>query len=424
MKNTQKALAALLILTLLWWGAPAAALAVGIQAGLPATIDIGTTSSTPTEIAFGGRVWQVIGQDGTGVYSSANTATLLLKGDQSMAVTPYNAADTNPEYSISTLKAVLDGQYTALAGSNAKEAALVNGRDIEGFSYDTQMVDYTDRVAGAPVTGVKYWPLSENEANALTSNVRSIGQKVWLRTLGYYWSVKTVEADGSIGDRFGNNARDNHNAARPAFNLDLRDVLLTSEAAASGKASAAVGNGLVAATAAAGAIKFTMQDADTGFLNLSVADTRPRTAMAGGTVRIAYTGAITGANQYVSCVLTDTVDNVLYYGKLATAASGTAGIAIPSDLPVGSYLIKIFNEQANEDTYTDFASAPVTIPLTVSASNGGGSNDSDWIGSAAALPLPIQPPKTGEDVRAAWLLCMAGSAAGAFAFRKKRQSAK
>ncbi|MDR0840330.1 MAG: hypothetical protein LBN26_02960 [Christensenellaceae bacterium] len=53
------------------------------------------------------------------------------------------------------------------------------------------------------------------------------------------------------------------------------------------------------------------------------------------------------------------------------------------------------------------------------------SNDDDDDNGIVTLPLPIQPPKTGEGAGAAWLLCMAGSAAVAFVvFNKKRQSAK
>ncbi|MDR0840832.1 MAG: InlB B-repeat-containing protein [Christensenellaceae bacterium] len=51
-------------------------------------------------------------------------------------------------------------------------------------------------------------------------------------------------------------------------------------------------------------------------------------------------------------------------------------------------------------------------------------DDDDWTSSAVTLPLPILPPKTGGGGGAAWLLCVAGGIALAFAFRKKRQSAK
>ncbi|MDR0841398.1 MAG: hypothetical protein LBN26_08480 [Christensenellaceae bacterium] len=50
-------------------------------------------------------------------------------------------------------------------------------------------------------------------------------------------------------------------------------------------------------------------------------------------------------------------------------------------------------------------------------------DDDDWSSPVVTLPLPIQPPKTGEGAGAAWLLVLGGMAL-AFALGKKRQGAK
>jgi LPXTG-motif cell wall-anchored protein len=65
----------------------------------------------------------------------------------------------------------------------------------------------------------------------------------------------------------------------------------------------------------------------------------------------------------------DSTNEVKYYGKLAQAMAGggPASISIPADMPVGSYTIRMFNEEINGDHYTDFACTPIDIQLTVNA---------------------------------------------------------
>jgi len=82
-------------------------------------------------------------------------------------------------------------------------------------------------------------------------------------------------------------------------------------------------------------------------------------------VNIAYTGATTGTNNYVSAVIEDSGGTVLYYGKLADTASGTAGFNVPASLADGNYTIRLFTEEANGDDFTDFASLPIDIQMTV-----------------------------------------------------------
>jgi len=150
---------------------------------------------------------------------------------------------------------------------------------------------------------------------------------------------------------------------RPAFKLDLSSVIFTSAASGeSSKASATLGIGLVSTTVPTGAVKLTVLD--TG-LTLTCSDTAGRTARAGDAVHITYSNAIAGTGNYVSAIIADNDDAVLYYGKLAVASSGTASFNIPSLLAEGDYTIRLFAEQVNGDNYTDFASMPINIPLTV-----------------------------------------------------------
>ena len=86
----------------------------------------------------------------------------------------------------------------------------------------------------------------------------------------------------------------------------------------------------------------------------------------GDTVKLNYSGATTGTNEYISVIIADN-SGAQYYGRVAqpTEATGTVDIKIPSDLVAGNYTLKVFNEQCNGDWETDYASKFTDISLTV-----------------------------------------------------------
>ena len=91
-------------------------------------------------------------------------------------------------------------------------------------------------------------------------------------------------------------------------------------------------------------------------------------AAPGGTITLTYGGAATGEKEYVSLLLCDSTGaSVLRYGSSAalTSASGTASFTVPNDLALGSYTLKVFNEQRNGDYKADYASAFDEVTLTV-----------------------------------------------------------
>lgn len=151
-------------------------------------------------------------------------------------------------------------------------------------------------------------------------------------------------------------------AARPAFNLNKDSVLFSS--ALTAKADAVDSNLAAIADAAPTEWKLTLKDdARSGF---GVTESSLSAAQ-GETKTINYSGAETGENEYVSAMICDNDNNVLYYGRLvnSTLNSGSADITVPSDLTEGEYTLKIFNEQYNGDTQTDISSDFIDIPLTV-----------------------------------------------------------
>ena len=153
---------------------------------------------------------------------------------------------------------------------------------------------------------------------------------------------------------------------RPTFNLDLSSVLFTA-ADVGGKTDAAADGSLTAVSAYTGSQwKLTLKDAGRNNFSANANGQTSVFALAGSSLQITYSGAKTGNNEYVSVLLCDSDDTVLYYGNIAqNSAGGTAAFSIPSELAPGSYTLKVFSEQCNGDKKTDYASAFQNIALKV-----------------------------------------------------------
>ena len=373
MQNKKKKLISTLLALIMLLGLIAAvqtaAGAADIQAGTP-TFKLGTTDGTdsPTIVGFAGKQWAVIGHNGAGVASPNGTLTLLLANDQSYGETRFHA-DSN-QYSSSDLKTAMDSAYNGI--SNAKEKDMVKARDLAGGSANWGATGYNpDNIAGPAVSGARFWPLSVAEADKVNEEVRKFTVGWWLRSPGITgdrapyvindgnFTVSGYDVNWSFGASGG--------AVRPAFNLNLSSVIFTSAAAGGKSGNVGANLSTAAEPSATDTVKFT---AINSTLKLACTDTAVRTVKTSYTVNIMYSGATAGDNNYVSCVITDSTNKVLYYGKLAKTTTGmtggTASFTVPA-LADGSYTIKLFSEEANGDNYTDFCSEPINIPMTVSA---------------------------------------------------------
>ncbi len=151
-------------------------------------------------------------------------------------------------------------------------------------------------------------------------------------------------------------------AARPAFNLNLNSVLFTS-AAVGGKPD----GGLTTISEYSGnEWKLTLKDSNRS--NFAVTSAAVTAYTNGSTVEISYTGAKTGANEYISALLVDDNGNPTYYGRSnapLTETDGTAQLSVPAGFAEGNYMLKVFNEQYNDNYKTDYASDFTDISLTV-----------------------------------------------------------
>ena len=59
--------------------------------------------------------------------------------------------------------------------------------------------------------------------------------------------------------------------------------------------------------------KLTVLDANRGF---KLTDTTARTVVQGDKLVLNYTDAVTGDSEYVSAIISDSANNILYYGQL------------------------------------------------------------------------------------------------------------
>ncbi|MCL2462114.1 MAG: Ig-like domain-containing protein, partial [Defluviitaleaceae bacterium] len=130
---------------------------------------------------------------------------------------------------------------------------------------------------------------------------------------------------------------------------------------------ASMSGGVVQEVAALEGNLFKLTLFSTAVGDVAIADTSPRAVLPGQTVSVAFSNATVGESRYVSCILTDGSGAVKYYSRLSQAASGTADINLPRDMPAGEYTIGIFCEKYNGEFKFDECGAIADIPLTVKA---------------------------------------------------------
>ncbi len=188
------------------------------------------------------------------------------------------------------------------------------------------------------------------------------GTRYWIRS--YYNNLPHYvgEGDNLVGDQTGDSA-----AVRPAMNLSKENNVLFISAAEGGKPS----GGLAELAEYTGSEwKLTLSDSSrSGF---SVESTSVSTTNYGGDIEIKYSGAKTGANEYISVMLMDSAGNPTHYGRSSaslTSESGTVTIPVAAGLTAGDYTLYVFNEQYNGDKMTDYASELKSVAMTVREAN-------------------------------------------------------
>ena len=369
----KRILSILLVFCIMMSLMPISVFAEEVGAEGSASVQLGTTAldknvntATAPTVYFGQNhdnnpaAWRVIGYDGSGVTSAQGDITLLAAG--AMGVIPFADIILYNDYAPSNLKTAIDALAAKLT---TEENAAVKKRALTSGSYNGEN---TDCVAGGQVDNAVFWPLSAKEAIAVNNDLRALDpahpnwvtSSWWLRSPGsktFY--VAIVSSDGSVQySGVSVRKKNNHRTVRPAFNLNLNSVLFAS-AAVGGKPD----GGLTPIPEYSGnEWKLTLLDSNRNFaVTEKTADGYPN-----DTITLNYSGATTGANEYISAIIADN-NGAQYYGRVAqpTAESGTVEIKIPSDIAPGNYTLKVFSEQYNGDYKTDYASNFTDIALTV-----------------------------------------------------------
>ena len=264
---------------------------------------------------------------------------------------------------------------------SSKEQNAVLATTKSDSAYTSTSFGYAYGVSS--LSGDKVFFLSAEEAensaygftddNARIANYGNSAGYWWLRS-PYAYLANSAGLVSDTGDVYGDAYVSYAWAARPAFNLDLNSVLFIS-AAEGGKISAAASGGNQGGEAAGSIFeigdytgnewKLTLKDESRRF-SANVNGQTNVSAQAGDSVQITYSGAETGDKEYVSVLLCDSSDTVLYYGNIAqNSESGTATVSLPSGLAAGDYKLEVFSEQCNGNYKTDYASSFQTINLKV-----------------------------------------------------------
>lgn len=324
---------------------------------------------------------------------------LLLLADQNLDVFQYHTEQENVTWETSTMRSWLNG-YDASANTGGSsgidytgdnfldtafsieeqraivETAVVND-DNKDENYGTNGNggnDTTDRIFLLSLTEAdnrSYFPkYSSSRYSANTPYVADGGKlgismaeagegdRWWLRSPGFNNSMAAfIEYDG--GDVYEGNPVNNKGAAvRPAFNLNLENVLFTS-AATGGKSAGGMDSGLTAVQNYSGNDwKLTLKDSTRSSFAIS------NGKWSGNTLTFSYSGAQTGTNEYLSAVILEN-GAITYYGRILqlTSASGTASLSLPSGVTLSDTTkLYVFNEQFNGNKRTDYASALSPIP--------------------------------------------------------------
>lgn len=312
----------------------------------------------------------------------------------------FYANDENGNDYDSLLKRVMEGFYsgdntlftdnersaikqTTLSAESMDESSSRGRKDIDAYVFPmSAWCDYNSSTNlytyyGDFNTIYSDETLQQYLKSSLITNKDGDCEDYWFRT-GQSGKYTTAQSNNVyspniysyvyVGDQWkltnGSSVRwSNGEGVRPAFTLDTTKILYKSDAK-DGKVSGSGKNALTAVgESSSDEWKLTFLD-DTRNFSASVDSTKTNVGL-GNPVTVTYSGAKTGNNEYISAMILDTDGNILYYGQVdKSSESGTAKVYIPQSLGVGSYTLRVFNEQANGDYKTDYSSSFVDIAIT------------------------------------------------------------
>lgn len=249
-----------------------------------------------------------------------------------------------------------------------KEAREYEANDIVGF-YESELINEKVFFLSAYEARNPSYGFTGNETRVAKWKYDSRAWW-WIRSYFSLNGMGYIDTDGRMayGDILDEDALKQRRPARPAFNLDGSDILFLSNAKG-GKADTETDPDLAAIPEhGSGEWKLTIHDRTR--TNFSAKTLGYTDVAAGKDIRVGYSGARKGSNEYVSVIIADEQGQNLYYGRIAEdSESGEAAVAVPYSLPVGNYTLKVYSEQYNGDYRTDYASNFVELPISVTGTD-------------------------------------------------------
>ena len=353
--------------------------------------------------------WRVLSNEGKTQPDEGDK--LFLLADQSLDVVRYNETRIPITWAESTMRSWLNGydaneninsvDYSAAdvdsflgsAFSGTEKGAIpktaIENKNNGNISGGAGTEDYIFLLSLDEVQNTTYGFSADTSANSIriatntdyvqgggktSGSMDSTGVDMWwLRSPTNKSSdfALVITRTGSVRAA-GYEVNNGYRTIRPAFKLNLEQVLFTSDAeggkvpdpSGSGSSSGAVGEIFEIANYTGNDWKMTMLDKDRQF---AISDVQ----ISGSTVSFSYSGAKTGTNEYISAVIM-TNGELTHYGRvleLDGTVNGADGDNVSISIPSGMTLdadteLYLFNEQynggVNDDTkLTDYASALV-----------------------------------------------------------------
>ena len=312
--------------------------------------------------------WRVVGFNGKGVgYESNGSFRMTVLA--SSGIGPNQAYQTSPDkqnyYDGSNLQArmvELESQlFTDWERRCITSIKLPYGQCIS-------VTPYTDGIRGPQPKNMSIiWPLSSNDAWHLDGTLSRIDEDWWLRSPGKYDDSAAYVTKYGAFIWYGSLCT-KEKAMRPAMNICTDFITFASA------------NGVISADPSSVGKLVKMKDYTDNAWKLSLnrnpysnkfhaflRDTSTRTG--GDKVEFQFEGANVGtttAPEFVSIILLDQNSTPVYYGHIAcNKSSGKASFNVPSDLPSGKYIVKVFNDQCNSGYSTNYVSNLVSFDLDV-----------------------------------------------------------
>lgn len=311
---------------------------------------------TGTLFNIGSQIkWRVISLNGNGgTYETYNSGTeykgsaILLLSE--LAWSEHAFDESTNVWRYSNLRTWCKNRVNRISNNTEDLLLLKTSKDKAGS--DARLISDTLFLLSRGEVG-KYG------AQKKAKNFRGEAVKWWSRTTKNSGNTPTSVIVYPLNISYGYSKRA---WVRPALNIKADDILFTTPPVFKLNC-----NGLTKNEEYDGEeYQLTVMDASRKFkINRSTAVGAP-----GHPVKFDYENAATGKYEYISAMVTNLKNEVLYYGRIKKLSgedeeSGTVEVYLPTDIGVGNYKLHLFNEE-NPGSYRPVASSPFqTVDLTV-----------------------------------------------------------